>query len=165
MRAREILAQNVRALIDHAREDKPALGTIQKVADQSKGGLTNGTVGRVVKASNATNIDTLDGLAEVFGLQPWQLLVENLSPKALPHLVDPALLTELRQIVGSVPSVTAEIPSSHPGERRLQGEKSSRPVKVGPALQAAQEPIIQGVDNDASSRAAALPKPKGGRRR
>jgi transcriptional regulator with XRE-family HTH domain len=62
-----------------------------------KASLDQTTVGRVLRKSNATSIDKLEGLAKAFGVQPWQLLapglggtIGGLSPKA----VEVALLYE-----------------------------------------------------------------------
>ena len=79
-----VLAVNLAAL-----RDRPGMPKSQ--ADiAKKAGLDQTTVSRTLRASNAISIDKLDGLAEAFGMQSWQLLVpglatgiEGLSPKAL----------------------------------------------------------------------------------
>lgn len=167
MRARDVLSKNVRALIDNARETRPALGSILKVAEESHR-ITHGSttlsksrVGRIVKGSHPTDIDALADLAEVFGLEPWQLLVENLNPKALPRLADSALLSQIKQIVDSATAQSEEDSSSTTDEHAVQRVQRSRPPKVGPALSKA----FTGVEQNAGSRTAAAPKPASRRRR
>ena len=53
-----------------ARKDE--LGTIKKIAAASGTKLSNGKVGRICKASHTTDIDSLQHLAEVFKVEPWQ---------------------------------------------------------------------------------------------
>lgn len=167
MRARDILSQNLRKLIEDAKTSKPQLGAIKKVAERSSE-LTHGTttlsksrVGRIAKGSHPTDIDALNDLAQVFGLQPWQLLVENLNPKALPHLADAALLSQIKQIVNVVQAPNEEISPSPKDELPLQkGDGGRRRKQVGPALQAA----FKGNGN-AGSGSAQVTKHKGRGRR
>lgn len=42
---------------------------------------------RLVKRQYSTTVDTLEQIAEAIGVQPWQLLVPNMSLEALPMLV------------------------------------------------------------------------------
>lgn len=140
MGARTILSENLRRLMAHAKETQPPqlhLSAIRKVAAASNGRLTNGTVGRIAKGSHTTDIDTLADLAQVFGLQPWQLLVEDLNPKALPRLADAALLSQIKQIVDSVPAAAREESASLTDEQPLQTAERNRQSKVGPDLKAA----------------------------
>ena len=162
MGARAILSENLRRLMAHAKETQPHLSAIRKVAAASNGRLTNGTVGRIAAGSHTTDIDTLADLAEVFGLQPWQLLVENLNPKALPHLADAALLSQIKQIVDSVPATSREEFPSLTDEQPLQTAERNRQVKVGPALKAA---FTAGGGKNAGRGASKMPKQKGRGRR
>lgn len=161
MRARAVLSKNVRALIEAARESAPHLGAIRKIAEQSSGKLTNGTVGRIAKGTHTTDIDTLADLAEVFGLHPWQLLVENLNPKALPRLVDTEFLSQMRQIVDVAQGTNQGISPSPTDELPLQKAERSRQVVVGPSL---QEAFILGKKKNGSRAAAEAQKSKGRRR-
>lgn len=162
MRARDILSKNLRALIDHARETNPKLGAIRKVAEASGGKLTNGTVGRIAAGSHTTDIDALADLAEVFGLQPWQLLVEDLNPRALPRLVDPLLLEQIKELVGSAPVATGHT-SSSPADKQPVKRTERAPVKIGPALQEVFDQ--RGSRKNANSTAGSVPKQKGRGRR
>lgn len=160
MRARAILSKNLRTLIQQAREDDPRLGAIRKVAAESGGKLTNGTVGRIAAGTHVTDIDTLADLAEVFGLQPWQLLVENLNPKALPRLADAEFLLQIKQIADVVRSANQQISASPTDELPLQDEERDRHVTVGPAIQQA----ISGNNKNAGRATATGAKHKGGGR-
>jgi hypothetical protein len=159
MRARDILSKNVRALIEDARESRPELGTIKKVADISGGHLTNGTVGRMATGESPVNIDAVGDLARVFGLEPWQLLVENLNPKALPRLADSSLLSQIKAMVDSAKVQNAEDSSSPKAEQPLQLSERDRQVPIGPALTE-----VLGEDKNARRRTASASKPKGRRR-
>lgn len=166
--ARAILSRNVRRLIDDAKETRPHLGSILKVAEVSKklthgsGSLSKSRVGRIVTGSHPTDIDALSDLAQVFGLQPWQLLVENLNPKALPQLVSAGLLSQIRQIVESVPAPTQHPSSSATDEQPLQQMERAQPAQVGPGLSAAFN--VDGMKNNASSTPAGTQKQKSRRR-
>lgn len=160
MRARAILSKNLRTLIEAARQADPRLGAIRKVAEASGGKLTNGTVGRIAAGTHTTDIDTLADLAEVFGLQPWQLLVEDLNPKVLPHLVDAEFLSRIKQIVDGAQATNAAISPSPMDELTVQKEERNRPVVVGPAL---QDAFNSGKKNNAVGRLAKATKPKGRR--
>jgi hypothetical protein len=159
MRARDILSKNVRALIEDARESKPELGTIKKVAEVSGGRLTNGTVGRMATGESPVNIDAVGDLARVFGLEPWQLLVENLNPKALPRLADSSLLSQIKAMVESAKFQNEEDSSSPKDEQPVQLSERDRPVPIGPALTE-----VLGEDKNARRRTASASKPKGRRR-
>jgi hypothetical protein len=94
---REVLSANLRELM----KARPDLGTIKKVANASKSNLSNGKVGRIYAASHTTDIDTLQHLADVFGVEPWQLLVAGLNPLALPRLADAFVLAQILDAVRS----------------------------------------------------------------
>jgi hypothetical protein len=97
---REILKANLRALMKES--DRFAhLSTVKKIVAASGGKLTNGTVGRMTSGSHTTDIDKLGELAAVFGMSPWQLLVEDLNPKALPVLASAEFLTQIKAVVDS----------------------------------------------------------------
>lgn len=74
MRPRDVLAANLRKLMAAA----PGLSRLPEVVEASSGALTNGTLDRVRRATHATSIDTLETIAEVFGVEPWHLLVPTL---------------------------------------------------------------------------------------
>lgn len=75
MRPRDVLAANLRKLMAAA----PKLSRLPLIVEASNGRLSNGTLDRVRRASHATSIDTLEQIAEVFGVEPWQLLVPSLQ--------------------------------------------------------------------------------------
>lgn len=75
--SRAVLAANINKLM----QKHPALSTNVKLAAEA--GLGLGTVARIRNASTAATLDTIDVLARVFGLEPWQMLVKDLDPKRL----------------------------------------------------------------------------------
>lgn len=74
--ARSILAENLKALM----AARPGLGTFTEIV--AAGGPSNGTLDRIRRQESGCSVDQLDLLARVFGLEPWQLLVPNLDPRA-----------------------------------------------------------------------------------
>lgn len=97
MRPRQILSANLISLKDSGLF--PGRDTIKKIAHASGGKLSNGKVGRIVAASHTTDIEALADLAEVFGLQPWQLLVPSLNPQSPPVLIDASVITKMREVI------------------------------------------------------------------
>jgi hypothetical protein len=152
---REVLSQNVRALMSA----NPDLGTIKKVADASGSALSNGKVGRICAASHTTDIDTLQHLADLFGLEPWQLLVESLNPQALPRLADATVLNQILDAVSRPVTrnlgQTLPITPAHPLETKAAPQ-------LAPALQRAMK--VKGAKKDESGKAVRVPK-SGTRRR
>jgi len=101
----EILANNLRALMAAA----PGLDTVQKIVKQSDGRLSNGKVDRIRRNASVTDINTLNELAAVFGLKPWQLLIEGLNPAALPTLSNAQLLAQIKDLVEQSNSSRSQI--------------------------------------------------------
>lgn len=75
---RDILADNLRRL----RDARPHLDTLPKIA--AAGGPSNGTLDRIQRRAAGASIDTLERLAAVFELEPWQLLIDGLEPNNPP---------------------------------------------------------------------------------
>lgn len=100
MRPSEILASNLNKLM----KATPRLETNLKIVQASDGRLSNGKIGRV-RLGGKTDIETIGEIAEVFGLQPWQLLVEDINPAAPPALADEKLLDQIKRLVLAPPQV------------------------------------------------------------
>jgi len=100
--SRQILAANLNRLM----QSTLSLNSNTKLVKRS--GLGLGTMGRVRNAEVAATIDTLDRLAECFGVQPWQLLIPQdiTQPQAERYLTEfqPATLPQ----PGIQPSSTAQ---------------------------------------------------------
>lgn len=79
---RELLKENLKRF-QEARPDE--LGSTPKLAAASKGGISQRTAARAVDGDNIKT-DSLQGLARACGVEPWQLLVENLNPAKPPKL-------------------------------------------------------------------------------
>lgn len=124
---RKVLSDNLKTL----KAARPGLDTIEKIVAHSGGQLTNGTVGRIHAGSHPTDVDTLQALAKVFGLKPWQLLVENLNPEALPQIADAAFVRRLKDLLRmdeASERKTAAAEPAHP----LETQSPSK--KMAPAL-------------------------------
>lgn len=77
---RGTLARNLETVMQKV----PALGSQPKIA--VKGKLGQSSVGRVLRAEVAVNLDNLEGLAKAANLKPWQLLVPELDPMNPPRI-------------------------------------------------------------------------------
>lgn len=78
--ARTILSENLKALM----ATHPGLDTCKAIA--KAGGPSNGTVERILNSKVGASIDQLDLLANIYELEPWQLLVPGLDPTNPPIL-------------------------------------------------------------------------------
>lgn len=125
---RQVLSENLRALLS---SDLEGPRTIKEVANASADirlagedmHLSNGKVGRIYKGESGTSVDSLYGLARVFGLEPWQLLVPGLDPKALPRLASSGLLEAIQQLVRGVEAESDKERIDRPSEGRVQGKR------------------------------------------
>lgn len=100
--SRLILAANLNQLM----QSTLTLNSNTKLVKRS--GLGLGTMGRVRNAEAAATIDTLDRLAECFGVPPWQLLMPQdvtQPPQAERHLAE---LQAATPQPGIQPSSTAQ---------------------------------------------------------
>ncbi len=95
-----IVAENIEALMtrhDYANK---------RLSEATKGQVGEGTVARMRNGTVAVGIDNLAAIAKVFGLAPWQLLVEDLNPSHPPQLAFPSaaereLYERFRQFIES----------------------------------------------------------------
>jgi hypothetical protein len=62
---------------------RPGLDTLPKITAKTAGRLSNGKLDRIRRAAVATDIDSVEQLAQAFGLEPWQLLHEALDSTQL----------------------------------------------------------------------------------
>lgn len=70
MGIKDVLAENLKALM----AQRPNLDTLPKITAKTDGRLSNGKLDRIRRAAVATGIDSLEELAEAFGIEPWRLL-------------------------------------------------------------------------------------------
>lgn len=96
-RSRDVLRANVNTLMKSERF-RDSFGTPRQLIEAGKG-VTNGTLARIRNAETGASVDTLDALAETFGIEPWQLLIPNIRADTMPTLASPALLSEIRSLV------------------------------------------------------------------
>lgn len=76
-----IIAKNIRTLLDAKFNE---IDTQTKLA--SKSGVVQTTISRILSCGISTSVESMDGIATAFKLEPWQLLVNNLDPHNLPVL-------------------------------------------------------------------------------
>lgn len=74
MGIKDVLAANLKALM----REHPRLERLPDITAASNGRLSNGKLDRIRRAAAATDVDTLEELAGVFGLEAWQLLSPSL---------------------------------------------------------------------------------------
>lgn len=72
-RPRDVLAQNLVTLMAASR-----FRTLPDIVKASGGQISNGTLDRIRRKDAATGVDSLKPLADVFGMEAWQLLVPGL---------------------------------------------------------------------------------------
>jgi len=104
--SRHVLAANLNRLM----AKNYALDSNTKMVKRSKLGM--GTIGRVRNAEVDATIDTLDKLAECFGVQPWQLLA--------PAEVTQPPQAELPLIAFQAPPIAHPVESVQPSGRGLE---------------------------------------------
>lgn len=77
----QILAANVNRLMDAG---KWANRRLSKAS-----GVSEGAIQRARRADVSANLETIEGLAAVFHVDPWMMLVEDLDPANLPTMTFP----------------------------------------------------------------------------
>ena len=78
MKTRQVLADNFKKL-------RGASVKLYRYPDITKaGGPTNGTLSRIGAQQVSAGVDSIEQLAGVYGLEPWQLLVPTLTVQAQP---------------------------------------------------------------------------------
>lgn len=93
VRARAILAANVQALLDREIPPHPKKGRwgqITKFVDDHRIRKSLSKIQRAVK-DGGVNMDTVEQLAKLFGVEPYQLLIDKLDVKE-PQVVIPRRL-------------------------------------------------------------------------
>lgn len=97
---RTTLAANLRRMIEAAAPpgERPSVRAWALAK-----GLDVRMIDRLTKGEHAITLDKLDELAHACGLKPWQLLLEDLDPKAPPDgpisNEERALLRKLRRLL------------------------------------------------------------------
>ena len=76
MTPREVLSANLQKLMD-----MKGWTSFADVIEASDGRLTNGTLDRIRRKATGCSVDHLQALGDVFGVEPWMLLVDSLTVK------------------------------------------------------------------------------------
>lgn len=82
---RGILSSNVRALMT---KNGHSQGDVHRLAKMRGYTLSQSTVGRICKGEIWATLESIEALALIYGLLPWQLMVENLEVANPPVLKD-----------------------------------------------------------------------------
>lgn len=80
MDVKDVVGANLRRLMDYAGAKNPDSLLAKQKTLAKKAGVTQSTVGRVLRKEVAVATDTLQSLAACFKLQAYQLLIPNLEP-------------------------------------------------------------------------------------
>jgi hypothetical protein len=84
--SKKVVTANVRRLLEH-RGGKLPEG--QSGVSRLKAlGVSHGNAQRALSDDEGMRLATLDEIAAAFKMKPWQLLVPNVNPKALPTLAE-----------------------------------------------------------------------------
>jgi transcriptional regulator with XRE-family HTH domain len=79
--ASQLLANNLRKLMASGR------GPSSQLAIHKQTGVSQSTVGRMLSGETSSGVDTVQSVAELYGLQAWHLLLPDLdvrNPQAAP---------------------------------------------------------------------------------
>jgi transcriptional regulator with XRE-family HTH domain len=113
---REILATNLRALMDSSEHLK-STPAIERATEKLGCKVGKSTVDRALKSETPLNIDYLQAIARVFGVDAWQLLVVSMNPKNPPVLKSVGKAEDaLYQRIGALVKEAAEMESVKPQE-------------------------------------------------
>lgn len=93
MEPKEIVAANLRALMDYAR-DTGRVELATQLGVEKASGITRTTIRGMVRGTQNTKIDVLQAVAEAFDIQAWTLLVPHLDPSNPP--TKPMTKTEIQ---------------------------------------------------------------------
>lgn len=85
MSARETLAENLRHLMEAHHTHRTTLA-IEKATEGMGLKVGKSTIDRALKCQTTLNLDYIDVIARVFGLDAWQLLTPGLIPRNPPVL-------------------------------------------------------------------------------
>lgn len=85
MGARDVLAANLRALLDSHATVNTVLA-LEQATERIGVKVGKSTIQRALTRETPLNLDYIEAIAKVFELDTWQLLVQNLAPKNPPVL-------------------------------------------------------------------------------
>lgn len=77
----QTVANNIRTIVETFHTGK---GAQTDAAKRCK--MHQRTLGRAMNGEQSASLDTLQAVAEGYGLQPWHLLIPNLDPKNPPAI-------------------------------------------------------------------------------
>jgi len=95
---RKVLATNLAALM--CRPGRPQISEheLARLARRAAGSLSQSTIHRMLHGETSCGVDHLMTLADVFAVEPWQLLVPDLDPSDPPVLASVSKRLEAFQL-------------------------------------------------------------------
>jgi len=85
MSARNVLGENIKALMDASRDCRSTVA-LEKATALKGSKVGKSTIDRAIKGETNLTIDNIEVIAKVFGLDPWQLMTPGLRPSSPPVL-------------------------------------------------------------------------------
>lgn len=85
MSARDVLGSNIKALMDASNEYRSTVA-LERATHHKGCKVGKSTIDRALKGETPLNLDYIEAIAKVFGLDPWQLLAPGMQPKNPPVL-------------------------------------------------------------------------------
>lgn len=112
MSARETLAENLRHLMEAHHTYRTTLA-IEKATEGMGLKVGKSTIDRALKCQTTLNLDYIDVIARVFGLDAWQLLTPGLIPRNPPVLrsigdVEDKLYKRIGELAKEIATLEAE---------------------------------------------------------
>jgi transcriptional regulator with XRE-family HTH domain len=149
MTLREVLSQNFNKL----RKASPTLKNLDQLV--SKGAPSRGTLDRITRCEVDLGIDKLEPLAEVFGIEPWQLLHPDFEPGAM----DNGLVLSAEEhrrvhshLAQSIALLVDQVPDSDESTKTQMLIAVSRIAQEWNERQKSNSPSVAGLKKPATSR-------------
>ena len=112
MSARETLAENLRSLMGTHHTYRTTMA-IERATEAMGLKVGKSTIDRALKCQTTLNLDYIDVIARIYGLDAWQLLTPGLAPKNPPVLrsigdVEDKLYKRIGELAKEIASLNAE---------------------------------------------------------
>ena len=85
MSARTVLGENIKALMANSTTIKTTVA-LEKATQRKGCKVGKSTIDRAIKGTTTLNVDYIEAIASVFGLDTWQILTPSMQPQTPPVL-------------------------------------------------------------------------------